>query len=80
MVSLNSRFARGTQGYTRPHNSNPWGDPLDVIAYLDAGSGSMILQMLIGGVAAVGVTARLYWGRIKSFLRIGGKEADQLES
>jgi hypothetical protein len=53
---------------------------LDVIAYLDAGSGSLILQMLIGGVAAVGVTARLYWGRIKSFLRIGGKEADQLES
>jgi hypothetical protein len=43
---------------------------MDLLAYLDPGSGSMILQILAGGVAAVAVTARLYWGRILKFLRI----------
>jgi hypothetical protein len=41
-----------------------------VIAYLDPGSGSMIVQLLVGGVAALGVSVRLFWGRILSFLRI----------
>ena len=43
---------------------------MDLLAYLDPGSGSMILQILAGGLAAVAVTARLYWGRILRFLRI----------
>lgn len=48
---------------------------MDVIGYLDAGSGSMILQMLVGGIAAVGVTMKLYWQRIKAFFkRDGGTE------
>jgi hypothetical protein len=50
---------------------------MEVVAYLDAGSGSMILQMLVGGLAAVGVTAKMYWSRIKSFLRIGGNEPER---
>lgn len=33
-------------------------------AYLDPGTGSMLLQALLGGVAAVGVIARLYWRRV----------------
>ena len=33
-------------------------------AYLDPGTGSMLLQVLLGGVAAVGVIARLYWRRV----------------
>ena len=41
-----------------------------VLAYLDPGSGSMILQLLAGGLAAVAVTAKLYWGRVLKFLRI----------
>ena len=43
---------------------------MDLIAYLDPGSGSMILQILAGGMAAVAVTAKLYWNRILKFLRI----------
>ncbi len=35
-----------------------------VVAYLDPGSGSMLLQILLGGIAAVGVAAKLYWNRI----------------
>ena len=34
-------------------------------AYLDPGSGSMLLQVLLGGFAAVGVVARLYWHQLK---------------
>ena len=40
-----------------------------VIAYLDPGSGGIIVQLLVGGVAALGVSVRLFWGRILSFLR-----------
>ena len=43
---------------------------MDVLAYLDPGSGSMILQIIAGGAAAVAVTAKLYWNRILEFLRI----------
>jgi hypothetical protein len=43
---------------------------MDLIAYLDPGSGSMILQIIAGGAAAVAVTAKLYWNRILKFLRI----------
>jgi hypothetical protein len=40
-----------------------------VFAYLDPGSGSMLVQLLVGGVAAAGVTARLYWRRITRVFR-----------
>jgi hypothetical protein len=36
----------------------------EVVAYLDPGSGSMLVQMLAGGVAAVAVTAKLTWRRL----------------
>lgn len=42
---------------------------MDFFAYLDPGSGSLILQALVGGVAAAGVTARLYWRRITRVFR-----------
>jgi hypothetical protein len=41
-----------------------------VLAYLDPGSGSMILQVIAGGLAAVAVTAKLYWRKLLRFLRI----------
>ena len=41
-----------------------------VLAYLDPGSGSMILQILAGGVAAVGVAAKMYWRRVSRFLHL----------
>ena len=43
---------------------------MDLLAYLDPGSGSMILQILAGGLAAVAVAAKLYWGRLLTFRRI----------
>lgn len=39
-------------------------------AYLDPGSGSAILQGVIGALAAIGITLKLYWHRILRFLGI----------
>ena len=47
-----------------------------VIAYLDPGTSSVILQMVAGGLAAVGVMTKLFWGRILRFLRIRKDGAD----
>ena len=47
-----------------------------VLAYLDPGSGSMILQIIAGGMAAVAVTAKLYWNRLLRFLHIKKDEPE----
>jgi hypothetical protein len=38
----------------------------DAFAYLDPGTGSMLLQVILGGVAAIGVALKLYWHKIMS--------------
>jgi hypothetical protein len=45
-----------------------------VLPYIDPGSGSLILQALAGGAAAVAVLAKVYWRRLRRFLRIGKPE------
>ena len=37
----------------------------------------MLLQAVVGGVAAVGVFARLQWRRVKRVLRIGRAEDER---
>lgn len=37
-------------------------------AYLDPGTGSLILQSVIAGIAGALVAGRFYWDRIKSYL------------
>lgn len=34
-------------------------------AYLDPGTGSMILQVILGGIAAIGVALKLFWHKIR---------------
>lgn len=34
------------------------------LAYLDPGSGSLIVQAVVGGVAGAAVAAKLYWRRL----------------
>ena len=46
-------------------------------AYLDPASGSMIIQILLGGAAAAGVAAKLYWRRILHVLRIRRERPEQ---
>lgn len=36
-------------------------------AYLDPGTGSMVLQLLLGGTAGAIVVVKLYWQKVKSF-------------
>ena len=45
------------------------------LAYIDPGSGSMILQMILGGLAAAAVFAKLFWHRMLVFLRIRKPDA-----
>ncbi len=44
--------------------SNPFAS---AYAYLDPGSGSMLLQLLLGGVTGVVVIVKLYWQRVRGF-------------
>jgi hypothetical protein len=43
-------------------------------AYLDPGSGSMMVQLLLGGVAGAVVIVRLYWHRVLT--RLGFRRDD----
>lgn len=36
-------------------------------AYLDPASGSMLLQMIVGGIAGLALTGKLFWQRILGF-------------
>jgi hypothetical protein len=47
-----------------------------VFAYLDPGTGSMLVQLLVGGVAAAGVALKLYWHRVLRLLRIRKTEPE----
>lgn len=39
-------------------------------AYLDPGTGSMLIQGLIAGIAMAGVTARMYWHKLQALFGI----------
>ena len=45
-------------------------------AYLDPGTGSLLLQGLIAGLAAAGAAITVYWNKLKSFFskKKNGKE------
>jgi hypothetical protein len=51
-----------------------------LIGYLDPGTGSMLLQLLVGGIAAIGVAAKFYWRRILRLLRIRKDEPTESRS
>ena len=52
----------------------------DAFAYLDPGTGSMLLQVILGGVAAVGVALKLYWHKITSVFGMAKKTDTEDES
>lgn len=49
-------------------------------AYLDPGTGSMLLQVILGGIAAIGVALKLFWHRIRIALGFSKKPAAEDES
>ena len=52
----------------------------DAEAYLDPGTGSMLLQVILGGIAAVGVAIKLYWHKLRAAFGMAKKEAPEDES
>jgi len=44
-----------------------------IFAYLDPGTGSLLLQLLVGGLAGVAAFARFRWGTVKAWFRRGEK-------
>ena len=50
---------------------------IDSEAYLDPGTGSMLLQVILGGIAAVGVAIKLYWHKLRA--AFGMAKKDKLE-
>ncbi len=48
-------------------------------AYIDAGTGSYLLQLAIGSLMAAGVLGRLYWRRLKEFFGRAGSGASDDE-
>jgi len=46
--------------------------------YLDPGSGSMLIQLIIGAVLGLGVLLRIFWKNIKSFFTRGKTSAEEV--
>ncbi len=42
---------------------------LAVLQYLDAGTGSMLVQMVVAGVAGAAVFAKIYWAKVTAPFR-----------
>ncbi len=40
-----------------------------VYAYIDPGTGSYLIQLLLAALLGIGIAFRLFWGKIKAALR-----------
>ncbi|MDO8519414.1 MAG: hypothetical protein Q7T11_04560 [Deltaproteobacteria bacterium] len=47
----------------------------EALAYLDPGTGSMIIQIVIGSVLAISYTVKIYWKKLKSIFQKKDHEA-----
>ncbi len=45
-------------------------------AYLDPGSGSFLIQLLIAGIAGAGILIKIYWKKIKALLSRSASKKD----
>ena len=48
-------------------------------AYLDPGTGSMILQVLLGGFAGLALVGKLYWHRLLVMIGVRSETQDPTE-
>ena len=54
---------------------------LNAYAYIDPGSGSIILQALLGALAAIGASISIYWSKFKNLFKRKKKiEKDKKEN
>jgi hypothetical protein len=48
--------------------------------YLDPGSGSFIIQMLLAGILGAGIAVRVYWKKIKSIFNKNSAQKTDTEA
>ena len=47
----------------------------DILGYIDPGSGSIVIQVIVGALICLGVTMKIYWFKLKSmFFNITKKD------
>ena len=51
--------------------------PRQAHAYLDPASGSMLLQLLLGGMAGLALVFKLFWHKIQAFFGIEVPDDDE---
>jgi hypothetical protein len=51
--------------------------PKQLPAYIDPGSGSFLIQMLVAGVLGASVTVKTFWKQIKGFFSRGGSSSEE---
>ncbi len=51
--------------------------PRPAFAYVDPGSGSFVIQMIVAAVMGAGVTLKLYWGKIRERLTGSKSRTDE---
>jgi len=51
----------------------------NAFAYIDPGSGSLILQMLVGALFGIGIAVKVYWQQLKNKFsdRLSHKKQDE---
>jgi hypothetical protein len=49
-------------------------------AYIDPGTGSMILQVILGGAAGLAVAVKMFWHRIVAFIPSRGRGSNDVSS
>jgi hypothetical protein len=46
----------------------------DAFAYIDPGTGSLVIQIIVGALVGVGITVKIYWYKLKEkFIRSSKK-------
>lgn len=54
--------------------------PTQAYAYLDPNSGSILLQVLLGGLAGLALSFRMFWENIKAFFSFRRKKETPAET
>lgn len=50
--------------------------PTPAFAYIDPGTGGLLIQLLLGGLAGALVIVKLYWSRLKAFFAGGDRDKE----
>jgi hypothetical protein len=54
--------------------------PRDAFAYLDPGSGSLVFQTIVAGIAGVAYGVRVYWSRISGWFKRGSSSSSNAQT